>query len=165
MSSLGRIKTVDRITKPDKSHPNGQKIKGQIISTKNSSHRYESFIMRPQNKRLYVHRLVAEYFIGEIPDGYEINHINGDTKDNRVKNLEIVTHKENMRHATNCLGRWKTQAKRQNKRVFCVELNMGFESIKEASEFLGNYSNKGGGISHAIRCKCKALGFHWKFIN
>lgn len=46
-----------------------------------------------------VHRMVAELFIGEIPDGYEINHKNANVQDNRVENLEIVTRKENMAHA------------------------------------------------------------------
>lgn len=121
--------------------------------------------MHPQNKRLYVHRLVAEYFISEIPNGYEVNHINGNTKDNRVENLEIVSHKENMIHATNVLGRWNLQAKRQNKKVLCVELNKVFNSIKEATEFLGKHSNKGGGIGYAIKKNCKALGFHWQFVK
>lgn len=50
-----------------------------------------------QNK--LVHRLVVSTFIGEIPDGYEVNHINGNKQDNRVANLEIVTSKENKAHA------------------------------------------------------------------
>lgn len=33
--------------------------------------------------------------MGDIPDGYEINHINHDRHDNRLCNLELCTHKEN----------------------------------------------------------------------
>lgn len=47
----------------------------------------------------YVHRLVAESFIGDIPEGYCVNHINGDKADNNVSNLEIVTLSENIQHA------------------------------------------------------------------
>lgn len=47
----------------------------------------------------YVHRLVAQTFIGEIPIKHEINHINGDKCDNRVTNLEIVTSSYNQKHA------------------------------------------------------------------
>src|SRR5699024_2829267 len=43
----------------------------------------------------YAHRLVAEAFIGEIPKGYVVNHINGIKHDNRIDNLEIITEKEN----------------------------------------------------------------------
>ena len=42
-----------------------------------------------------VHRLIWETFIGEIPDGYEIDHINTIRTDNRLDNLRLVTHKEN----------------------------------------------------------------------
>lgn len=156
---------MDRITKPDKSHPNGQKIKGKIISTKNSCHKYESFIMRPQNKRFYVHRLVAQFFIGELLPGYEVNHINGNTKDNRLPNLEIVTHKNNMNHATRILHRWKEQGKRQQKPVICIELNKTFDSMKDAANFFGDKRNKGGGIGMAIKTGCRAFGFHWNLIN
>lgn len=45
-----------------------------------------------------VHRLVAAAFIGPLPIGKEVNHINGLRADNRVENLEYVTRAENMAH-------------------------------------------------------------------
>lgn len=50
-------------------------------------------------KNKYVHRLVAEIFIGQIPEGYCVNHKDGNKKNNRLENLEIVTFSENIRHA------------------------------------------------------------------
>ena len=47
----------------------------------------------------YVHRLVVEAFIGEIPAGLEVNHISGQKVDNRIENLEVVTHATNTQHA------------------------------------------------------------------
>lgn len=52
----------------------------------------------------YIHRLVAEAFIGPRPDRHEVNHINGNKADNRPVNLEYVTHRENMRHAREVLN-------------------------------------------------------------
>ena len=46
-----------------------------------------------------VHRLVAMAFIGMPPDGMEINHKNGNKSDNRLDNLEYVTHSQNVVHA------------------------------------------------------------------
>lgn len=52
-------------------------------------------------KRYYVgaHRLVWQYFKGDIPDGLQVNHKNGIKHDNRIKNLEVVTRSENMKHS------------------------------------------------------------------
>ena len=42
-----------------------------------------------------LHRLKYETFVGEIPDGMTVNHINHDIHDNRLENLELVTQREN----------------------------------------------------------------------
>lgn len=56
---------------------------------------------------LYEHRVKWEYFNGKIPDGYEIDHIipvkNGGT--NRLSNLRLVTHPENIRNPNSYLNR------------------------------------------------------------
>ena len=43
----------------------------------------------------YVHRFLWAYVNGPIPDGYELDHINGDRGDNRVANLRLCTAKQN----------------------------------------------------------------------
>lgn len=51
-----------------------------------------------------VHRLVVEAFIGPIPEGYEVNHIDAQRTNNVPTNLELVTRTENMAHCRS-LGR------------------------------------------------------------
>jgi hypothetical protein len=41
---------------------------------------------------------VAEAFIGKIPKGKEINHMDGNKHNNKVDNLEIMTRQENITH-------------------------------------------------------------------
>lgn len=46
--------------------------------------------------KILLHRLIWETFVGEIPQGYQIDHINTIKTDNRLDNLRCVTPKENM---------------------------------------------------------------------
>lgn len=55
-------------------------------------------------KQVFVHRLVAEAFIGEICNGMTVNHIDGNKANNNVSNLEIVTQSENALHSCYVLG-------------------------------------------------------------
>jgi hypothetical protein len=48
--------------------------------------------------QVLAHRLVWQYFYGDIPEELEINHLNGVKDDNRLDNLEIVTTSENNKH-------------------------------------------------------------------
>lgn len=51
------------------------------------------------NRKCYqVHRLCWEIENGDIPEGMEIDHINGVRDDNRIDNLRLVTKKENLKN-------------------------------------------------------------------
>lgn len=49
-------------------------------------------------KRYLAHRLVAEAYFGEIPDGYEIDHQDRNRSNNRLDNIRIVSRFENRRN-------------------------------------------------------------------
>ena len=51
---------------------------------------------RKVGKLHYVHRLVWENFRGEIPEGKEMDHIDGDTSNNSITNLQLITRRRNV---------------------------------------------------------------------
>lgn len=54
-----------------------------------------------KRKDLYIHRLVAKYFIPNPNNKKYVNHINCNRADNRVENLEWVSAKENTDYTMN----------------------------------------------------------------
>ena len=75
------------------------------------------------------HRFVYEVFRGPIPKCLETDHINGDKTDNRIKNLQLLTHKQNIEKSI-------------NKSIISINIENGkerrFDSIKSASNNLKN---------------------------
>lgn len=55
----------------------------------------------------YVHRLVWETFVGEIPSDKQIDHIDGDTSNNHISNLELVTGRENIKKYHNAVDKYR----------------------------------------------------------
>jgi hypothetical protein len=75
--------------------------KERLLKLSTQSKGYLTVVLQKDAKRkmTLVHRLVAEYFIPNIDNKPQINHINGIKTDNKVENLEWVLHRENLDHA------------------------------------------------------------------
>ena len=60
---------------------------------------YSGVKLTTQDKRDFTmeHRLVYESVYGSIPDGYDVHHIDGDTYNNDIDNLECLTHEDHAR--------------------------------------------------------------------
>lgn len=96
-SNLGRIRSLDRIVNGNPSQLCGERMRGRILKPAvNNCGYYRVCINR---KMKSVHRLVASSFLGAIPPGMHINHMDGVKLNNRIDNLEIVTRLQNNHHA------------------------------------------------------------------
>jgi hypothetical protein len=62
---------------------------------------------------LRLHNVVWETHNGAVPDGLEIDHIDGDKSNNSIKNLRLVTHAQNIQYAVERLGSWLGEANRK----------------------------------------------------
>lgn len=75
--------------------------KEKIISQFNNKGYMCVSLYKSTRKNLRVHRLVAEVFIENPDNKREVNHIDGNKRNNKVTNLEWVTSRENKIHAVN----------------------------------------------------------------
>lgn len=118
---------------PEKDKPAGSRTKGGYILL------YSKDI----GGRQLAHRWVWKHFHGEYPQG-SLDHINGKRSDNRIENLRLATHKQNMRNArvhrdskTGYKGVYFHAAKNRFESHICVDgkkVTLGyFKSSNEAA--------------------------------
>ena len=95
-SNLGRVKSLERID------ARGNKRKEKILKPQMLNNGYYRVALCKNSivKKYLVHRLVWIAFNGQIPEGYEINHLDEVKSNNRLENLNLVTHKENINFGT-----------------------------------------------------------------
>lgn len=101
VSNGGLVRGVDRVD------GNGHWRKGKMMTMTDNGvgHFTVMLSINATYKRCLVQKLVMRAFVGDVPEGHNINHKNGNTKDNRLDNLEYVTFSENTQHALKVLER------------------------------------------------------------
>lgn len=97
ISNRGRVKSLDRVVETSKRYT----VRGRILKQGHTGHYY--FVNLAKNgtcENKYIHRMVAEAFIPNIDGCNFVNHIDENTKNNCVENLEWCTAKHNANHGT-----------------------------------------------------------------
>ena len=148
---------------------------GRVKSLGNSKSRKEKLLKPGKNKgylhvalwkngvkeRFYIHRLVYSAFVGDIPDGMDINHLDENKENNHLENLEACSHGDNIRWGTGIARR----AAAQSKAVEALDKVTGrvvyvFPSIAEVRRQGFDRST----VSQCCRGKVKSHGgFIWRF--
>lgn len=124
-SNLGRLRSLSRKVLFARRGRDGNvgivemSVAGRILKPTLSlkSKNYKHFYVTPgkRQRKQYVHRLVWLAFRGEIPKGLSINHIDFNTENNSISNLEAVSHSQNIAHSKRA-GRYSGWDRRKKDR-------------------------------------------------
>ena len=121
-------------------------------------------------KSCHVHRLVALSFIPNPENKAQVNHKDKNGLNNKLSNLEWLTHQENCIHRSNGV----LQTTNQNLVVWRIDVNSGeklekYNSIEEAGTWLfeKGVSTNLHSIKSSISCSCRGVykssfGFKWE---
>lgn len=132
---------------------------GTIAGTKTP----QGYIRIKYKDRIYpAHRLAWLFRYGELPNS-EIDHINGVRSDNRISNLRLVTHSQNMFNRTRNINtvsgrkgvtwskknqKWLVQCQCNGKRYYLGYFSELCDAVAAATRFRekhhGEYANHGG---------------------
>ena len=120
-----------------------------------------------KHKRHAVHRLVALHFVPNPSPKYrlEVNHIDGDTKNNAADNLEWVSQYQNMEHCWKSLGRGKAPRPVEKIDINTGEVVQKYRSVSEAGYEYGTQSARAS-ITHCCQGRYKqAYGYKWRYAD
>lgn len=139
-SSAGRIRSAYGKTTSSARYPVRvwkQRILKPKVQTKADGRQDQHIDLwkKGKPKTYLVARLVAMAFLPAPFEQLTVNHINGDSMDNRIENLEWCTVKENVKHAFATGLQLNSQSP-----VFLIDKTgqkMGFNSMSEADRYLG----------------------------
>lgn len=136
----------------------GKILRGGINGRESKGYKKVTLTKDGKLQDIAIHRIVAMAFI-ENPRNYPVvNHIDGNKMNNRVENLEWCTQQHNIR---------SYHDSRQLKQVYCKELDVTFNGLIEAKNYLRANGYPKAAIS-LISANCSgkrphAYKMHWEY--
>ena len=161
-SNYSRVKTLPR---------NGVKHGGRIIKQYLKKDGYYQIDMGVYGKHLYrrVNRVIAEAFIPNPENKPICDHIDNNPLNNRVDNLQWLTHIENAQKYIREVydGRFIGRGKILPKKVIATKGNktLLFNSLFECSLSIFGVKSKRGGISKSCMTHKKYHGWNFEYME
>lgn len=139
-------------------------LRNDIILKPMDAHGYNMVFLGRKNARV-IHRMVAEAFIPNSEGKPQVNHIDGNKRNNYADNLEWATESENMVHAFKNGLIKNSIIKTRKVAQFDKEGNLIkiFNTAKEAGKEMNVHDTS---ILHACKGKYEtSCGYIWKYIG
>jgi HNH endonuclease len=129
---------------------------------------------------VYLHRVVAQAFLpAPIGDACEVDHIDGDPRNNDASNLRWLAHAENIRSAIERRGNWLANTPKRSRAFVRIDPEGGtrvkFETADAAISALNALIHAKGGtrlaksarsnVFHAAKSGGVAYGFRWELAE
>jgi hypothetical protein len=133
-STHGAIRTVEGKTTSNRRYKT-RRWKSRILKGRGDNPRTGkrvSLWKDGKHKDWLVARLVALTFLGYPPEGFTVNHKDGNRLNNTVENLEWLSNGDNIRHGFET-GLYSTQ---KSISVSCGDFSYSFRSYSELDRFL-----------------------------
>lgn len=122
-STMGRVRSLDRMVYSHRYKGYMKRLPGMILKTPHTKGYYLGVTLSKRNKvsRWLVHALVLLTFAGRKPNKWVCRHLDGDKLNNRLSNLTWGTYSENNQdknlHGTNSEGEKRYNTNLKNKQV------------------------------------------------
>jgi hypothetical protein len=99
VSSFGRVRSLPR--RVNAACSSTKLMSGKLLKPRYCKNGYYYVCLQGFGipKNITVHSLVANAFLGDRPNGFDVNHIDGDKSNNSFTNLEYCSRIQNIRHA------------------------------------------------------------------
>lgn len=155
ISNLGRLKSINGRNK-------GEKI--LVAAIDGAGYRHTSLRMKPLNKSVRIHNLVAEHFCEkEFPEMTWVNHDDGNKLNNNYTNLKWCTPLQNCQHAV-LTGLLNIKGERHPQHKLTVEKVIEMRRLHKT----GNYNHTQLGNMFGV-CRRQAgdviNGVNWGWIK
>lgn len=118
VSNWGRVRSLARVYYSGVNHRIRKVESGRILVPAIQPAGYFMVTLCRDGKKVqkHIHRLVAETFLPNADPSKEVHHIDGNPKNNVVKNLVFVTHEEHFNEEAKC-GTWATGEKHRDAKL------------------------------------------------